>query len=121
MLSRMQQTVEVHTSQLARLETLNSVANSRMDSVLNDAQKLGRDIAAVELRKCDRQEQRVQYAEMKTTCNKLLNEMCLKENHIATIENFVEKYLPLRVMSQLHDTLSYVWKDMPDGEPLRKL
>ena len=48
---------------------------------------------------------------MRNNLNRLYTEISLKENHIVTIENFVEKYLPIRVMAQINETLSFIWKE----------
>ena len=39
---------------------------------------------------------------------KLYTEISLKENHIVTIENFIEKYLPVRILSQISEIFKTV-------------
>jgi len=34
----------------------------------------------------------------------------LKENHIVTIENFIEKYLPVRILSQISEVLKSIFR-----------
>ena len=37
------------------------------------------------------------------------------------MENFVEKYLPMRVMAQLQEIMAFVWQDSPESEEIRRL
>jgi hypothetical protein len=47
-------------------------------------------------------------------------QVSMKENHIVTIENFIEKYLPVRVLSQISEVFNSVLSQ--DGnEDLRRL
>ena len=67
----------------------------------------------------DRSHFQAQYSELMHLVNKLYTEISLKENHIVTIENFVEKYLPMRVMAQVSDILNIMFRK--DSDEVRKL
>ena len=43
----------------------------------------------------------------------------MKENDISTIENFIEKYLPIRVLAQLSDILTAVYRNSESSEMKR--
>ena len=57
-----------------------------------------RNIGNLENSKIDRQSSINQFKELETYCNKLYTEISLKENQIVTIENYIEKYLPVKVL-----------------------
>lgn len=40
---------------------------------------------------------------------KLYTQIALKENHIVTIENFIEKFLPIRVLNQISEVMSALY------------
>jgi hypothetical protein len=58
-----------------------------------------RDLGNLENSKMDRQQCTNQLNDLKKQAEKLYTEISLKENHIVTIENFIEKYLPVRILS----------------------
>lgn len=43
----------------------------------------------------------------------------MKENDISTIENFIEKYLPIRVLAQISDILTAVYRNSESTEMKR--
>ena len=51
--------------------------------------------------------------------HKLLTMISMKENDISTIENFIEKYLPIRVLAQLSDILTAVYRNSESSEMKR--
>jgi hypothetical protein len=106
---------------VAQLETNKTMLVSKFDCLSREVKSLTRDLANIETYKQDRQEARHHYHELKSNFMKLYTEMSLKENHIVTIENFVEKYLPMRVMSQLQEVMCKVWSDDPGCDELKKL
>jgi len=40
---------------------------------------------------------------------KVRNEIMVGENHVATIENFVDKFLPVKILSQISELLGNVF------------
>lgn len=58
-----------------------------------------RDIGNLENSKLDRQTGVNQYKDLMNAYNHLYTQISLKENQIVTIENFVEKYLPITILN----------------------
>jgi len=79
---------------MASLETNKNMLVTKFDCLSLEVKSVSRDLTNMENYKQDRQEARQNYNELKTNFIKLYTEMSIKENHIVTIENFIEKYLP---------------------------
>lgn len=58
-----------------------------------------RDVTSQENLKADKQTMQHSLSELKAVDKQLHTQICLKENQIVTIENFIEKYLPMRVLT----------------------
>lgn len=67
-----------------------------------------RDLGTLENSKMDRQQCSNQITDIRKQAEKLYTEISLKENHIITIENFIEKYLPVRILSQVSEIFKTV-------------
>ena len=59
--------------------------------------------------KLDRQTATNQYKDLMNSYNHLYTQISLKENQIVTIENFVEKYLPMKILNQMQQIINHVW------------
>ena len=59
--------------------------------------------------KLDRQTATNQYKDLMNSYNHLYTQISLKENQIITIENFVEKYLPMKILNQMQQIINHVW------------
>lgn len=58
-----------------------------------------RDICNLENIKIDRAIIKEEFAEVNHNLAKLFTMISMKENHMITIENFIEKFLPVRVLT----------------------
>ena len=76
---------------------------------MKDVTAMDRDLGNLENSKMDRQQGNHQMADLKKQTERLYTEISLKENHIVTIENFIEKYLPVRILSQLSEIFKSVF------------
>ena len=79
-----------------------------------------RELGLMENTKVDRATVSTQLAEMSQRVKDMHTQVSMKENHIVTIENFIEKYLPVRVLSQISEVFNSVLSQ--DGsDDLRRL
>lgn len=81
-----------------------------------------RDISSLENIKMDRANATNQFTEVNVKLKLLYTQISLKENSICTIENFIEKYLPVRVLTQVSEILNkmFVKGDCPEIKRLNK-
>lgn len=82
-----------------------------------------RELGLMENTKVDRATVSTQLAEMNHRLKDIHTQVSMKENHIVTIENFIEKYLPVRVLSQVSEVFNSVLthQDGRDSADLRRL
>jgi hypothetical protein len=69
--------------------------------------------------KMDRSSAANLFAELKLSFSQLYTMISLKENHICTIENFIEKYLPIRILSQISEVITKKYSDETREEQRR--
>ena len=58
-----------------------------------------RDIAQLESSEMDKASANAKFSDIRNRTNSLYTQISMKENNILTIENFVEKFLPIRVLN----------------------
>lgn len=75
-----------------------------------------RDLSLLENLKMDKSHATNQFAEVNLKHSSLYTQICMKENSICTIENFLEKYLPVRVLTQISEVLSKVFSSSGSHE-----
>lgn len=81
-----------------------------------------RELGLMENTKVDRAAVSTQMAEVNQRLKQMHTQISMKENHIVTIENFIEKYLPIRVLTQLSEVFNSVLsEDGSDCAELRRL
>ena len=82
----------------------------KIDIIFRDVTAMYRDLGNLENSKMDKQQTTNQFTDLKKNYDKLYTEISLKENHIVTIENFIEKYLPVRILSQISEVLKSIYR-----------
>jgi hypothetical protein len=94
-------------------DTANRLASACLQLDILKQQMAGviRDLSSLENLKADKQAVQHTTSEMQAVSKQLYTQISLKENHIVTIENFIEKYLPMRVLTQTGQVLASVLED----------
>ena len=59
-------------------------------------------------------------ADLNQKSTQFFSMLSMKENHLITIENFIEKYLPIKVLTQITEAISSMYSDKT-CEEMRKL
>jgi hypothetical protein len=75
----------------------------------------------LENQKADRSLVEISLEEISLWQKKIIAQIHQKENSIYTIENFIEKYLPVRVLSQISDIMLKIYSDESSQECKRLL
>lgn len=88
-----------HTNMLNDQDSKLRLSADKTGILLRDVTAMYRDLGNLENSKMDRQQCTNMVHDLKKTTDMLYTEISLKENHIVTIENFIEKYLPVRILS----------------------
>ena len=104
----MKTTVVEHTNQLTELGSKQRLHTEKIDILLRDLTAMYRDLGNMENSKMDRIQGTNMLNDLRKHSEKLYTEISLKENHIVTIENFIEKYLPVRILSQISEIFKAV-------------
>ena len=71
----------------------------KVAALAKEVEGVYRDMGNLENSKLDRQTATNQYKDLMNSYNHLYTQISLKENQIVTIENFVEKYLPMKILN----------------------
>ena len=79
-----------------------------------DVRAAFRDLSNLENQKIDRTQSNSQYQELRTNHNSLYTQLSISKNHLLTIENFIEKYLPVRVLNQVSDIIEALSEEKKD-------
>ena len=69
---------------------------------------LGRNVGNLEATKLDVKKADSKHKTLVAEVEDMKKEIALSENHLITIESFVDKYLPIRVQSQLSELLGKI-------------
>lgn len=75
----------------------------------------------MENQKADKSLVEISLEEISLWQKKIIAQIHQKENSIYTIENFIEKYLPVRVLSQISDIMLKIHSDVSSQECKRLL
>ena len=108
LIEAMKHTVLDHTNQLTDLSSKQRLHTEKIDILLRDLTSMYRDLGNMENSKMDRIHCTNLLNDLRKHSEKLYTEISLKENHIVTIENFIEKYLPVRILSQISEIFKAV-------------
>lgn len=80
-----------------------------MNLLYKDVTQMGRDLAHLETVKLDRQIALDKFADLTSKDAELYTFLSMNKNHLCTVENFIEKYLPIRVLSQISEIFQTIW------------
>jgi hypothetical protein len=98
-ITKLSTTSAEHTNTLNDQDSKLRLSADKTGILLRDVTAMYRDLGNLENSKMDRQQCTNMVHDLKKTTDMLYTEISLKENHIVTIENFIEKYLPVRILS----------------------
>ena len=82
---------------------------TRLKANQSDLSILQRNVGNLENTKFDKKKAEKKHKELLEELGEMKKEIALSENHLITIESFVDKYLPLRVQSQMSELLGSVF------------
>ena len=80
----------------------------RLKSHQADLTVLARNVGNLEASKLDVKKGEIKHKSLVEEISKMKEEIALSENHLVTIESFVDKYLPIRVQSQISELLGEI-------------
>jgi hypothetical protein len=93
---------------LAEHSTTISIATENINILQKESQAMYRDICNLENIKVDRAVFKEELTEVNHNYAKLYTMISMKENHMITIENFIEKFLPVRVLTQISEVINII-------------
>ena len=107
--------VSSHSIKLTEQQTSVEVTRSRLDVLAKDVSTLMHECANLQSLKMDSKVCNSSLNELEEHQKKLYTQIALKENHIVTIENFIEKFLPIRVLNQVSECMQAMFPLAGDG------
>ena len=95
--------------------------DSKIDILHTEVQSMYRDLSSLENLKVDKSHNKNLFAEVNLRQSQLYTQISMKENSIITIENFLEKYLPIRVLTQISEVILKIFPVVNSAEVNRLL
>ena len=95
----LQKDVSDHASLLSEHSTILTVTAQKTEVIQKEVQAMYRELSLMENSKVDRQLMHSSIADINQKLKEITTAVALKENHLVTIENFIEKYLPIKMLT----------------------
>lgn len=85
-----------------------AIMKSRLENHSNDLLILKKNVGSLEDTKVDVKKADQKHKKLLEELDEMKKEIALSENHLITVESFVDKYLPLRVQAQISELIGAI-------------